>query len=114
MPRMQPTDLSIAIGMRIEKERKRIGWTREQLAEKIDVTPGFITDLERGRTGLTISRMVDLCHIFNCSADYIIFGVVSSSTISYRIENLPQEYKIMIDDIVSKQVHMLQSALRNE
>lgn len=35
MPRILPTEQTIQIGTRIQAERIRLGWTREQLAEAV-------------------------------------------------------------------------------
>lgn len=110
MPRLQPTDLTIAIGMRIEKERLRRNMTREQLAEKIDVTTGFISDLERGRSNLSMARLIGICRVFSCSADFILFGEVSASTISARLNALPLPLREMVDRLVAEQIEIIEAA----
>ena len=36
----------VAIGGRIRKQREYLGLTREQFAEKLDITPKFCADIE--------------------------------------------------------------------
>ena len=38
----------VAIGGRIRKQREYLGLTREQFAEKLDITPKFCADIELG------------------------------------------------------------------
>jgi|SRR3989339_907872 len=37
-----------AIGRKVRQERLKLGWSQEELAEKIDVHPSFIGQIERG------------------------------------------------------------------
>lgn len=46
MPRSTPTSESTAIGIRVQQERTRMGLTREQLAEMMDMSVWYITDIE--------------------------------------------------------------------
>lgn len=41
-----------SIGNRIRKQREYLGYTRETLAEKIDVTTKFCSDIELGIKGM--------------------------------------------------------------
>ena len=43
----------IGIGQRIRKQREFIGYTREQFAELLDVTPKFCSDIELGVKGMS-------------------------------------------------------------
>lgn len=76
-----------------------------------DLTPGYIADLERGRTGLSVPRLIDFCSIFSCSADYILFGRSMADT---RLASLPQSYQDRMDDILARQVRLLNDALREK
>lgn len=114
MPRTAPTEQSIQIGTRLQQERLRLGLSREQMAEKTNLTPGYIADLERGRTGLSVPRLMDFCSIFGCSADYILFGREAASATGARLSALPQPYQDMMDDILARQIHMLRAALEEK
>ena len=63
MPRSTPTSESTAIGVRVQQERTRMGLTREQLAEMMDMSVWYITDIERGRSGLSVPGLIQLCEI---------------------------------------------------
>ena len=73
MPRIKATSESIGIGNRIRKERERLSLTREKLAEMLNITPGYIADLERGEARLSVSGLINLCNLFHCSSDFILF-----------------------------------------
>lgn len=62
------------IGARIRKQREFMGLTREQLAEKIEVTPKFCSDIELGVKGMSVPTLCRLSQVLSLSTDYILFG----------------------------------------
>ena len=75
------------IGSRIRAQREYLGFTREQLAEKLDVTPKFCSDIELGVKGMSVSTLCKLSQILGLSTDYILFGE-SSKADSSQIEKM--------------------------
>lgn len=66
-------ELNIQIGERIKLSREGYGLTQEQLAEAIDVSPQYISDLERGVVGISIPTLKRLCTHLGVSSDRILF-----------------------------------------
>lgn len=62
------------MGNRIRKQRELLGYSREQLAEKLDVSTKFCSDIELGVKGVSIQTLAKLTNLLNLSADYILFG----------------------------------------
>ena len=60
--------------IRIRRAREERGYTREQFAEKLDVSVSYLAELERGRTGISVKMLVKVCNVLGLSADYILFG----------------------------------------
>ena len=87
-----------------------MGLTREQLAEMMDMSVWYITDIERGRSGLSILGLIQLCEIFGCSADYLLFGRLDSLSLSARVNQLPPELRKLVDDILAKQMEIIETA----
>ena len=59
---------------RIRKAREDQGYTREKLAEKLDVSVSYLAELERGRTGISVKMLIKVCNLLGLSADYVLFG----------------------------------------
>lgn len=79
---MQVENLNqIAMGERIRNYRELLGMTREQLAEKLDVSTKFIGDIEYGAKGISLKRFCTLAQILGVSADYLLLG----NTLSKRL-----------------------------
>jgi len=65
----------LAMGERIRQYREKNGMTREQLAERMEVTPRFIADVEYGSKGISLRNFTALVQILGVPADYILFGI---------------------------------------
>ena len=59
---------------RIRKAREDLGYTREQIAEKLEVSVSYMAEVERGRTGISVKMLVKICEVLGLSADYVLFG----------------------------------------
>ncbi len=67
------------IGLRIRKQRELLGYTREEFAELINVTPKFCSDIELGHKGMSVQTLCNVCTVLHASSDYILFGKHSSA-----------------------------------
>ncbi|WP_294480818.1 helix-turn-helix transcriptional regulator [uncultured Ruminococcus sp.] len=54
--------------------RKARGFTREQLAEKADISVQFLADIEKGRKNMAVTTLRKLSTALMVSADYIVNG----------------------------------------
>ncbi|THJ20151.1 MAG: helix-turn-helix transcriptional regulator [Nitrospira sp. CG24D] len=57
-------DLLRKLGARIKEERKVRGLTQEQLAEKVEITPRYLSRLEGGQQSPSIETLTKLAGIF--------------------------------------------------
>ena len=67
-------EINIQIGERVRQAREQSGMTQEQFAELINKTPQFISDLERGVTGISIETLRTICEKLCISSDSILFA----------------------------------------
>lgn len=70
----QKKEINIQIGEQVRIAREKAKVTQEQLAERIEVSPQYISDLERGVVGPSISTIKRICICLNVSSDQILFG----------------------------------------
>ena len=71
---MQSESLDTLVGARIERLRRKCGYSRESLAEQLGVTWQHLANIEKGRRKLTTDLLLHLRDIFSVPADYIISG----------------------------------------
>ncbi len=71
---------ALLMGARIRRRREELHLTREQLAEKLDVTPKFCCDIETGAKGMSLKTLMNLSKILYMPTDYILFGEEEAPT----------------------------------
>ena len=62
------------MGSFLQTERKRIGMTQAELAEKLGVSPQAVSNWERGETIPDVSLLLSLADTLHCSVDAILSG----------------------------------------
>ena len=98
------------IGKRIQELRKKRGITQEELAEVIDISPHYLSALERGLYNIKLEILVKILNYLDCSADEVFCEVVnksfavSSSRLSERLEALPMEEQNKILAVVDTMI----------
>ena len=69
------TDLDFrAIGKKIRERRQIRGVTQEYIANRLDVNPSHISNIECGRANPSLTALVKIANILECSVDYFIEG----------------------------------------
>ena len=58
--------------MRLRETREKAHETQKDLADAIGVRPTQISEMENGKKGTTLERLVILCRHYNVSADYLL------------------------------------------
>lgn len=105
---------SVLIGERIKKQRLLIGYSREKLAEMVDITPRFCYDLELGNKNMSVNTLLKLSTALNVSIDYLLFGSSSETdeftAIDSLIRTCPVSKLEHLEQIIS---HFIQ-AVRDE
>lgn len=64
----------VTIGARIRRQREYLGYTRDEFAELLDVTPKFCSDIELGAKGMSVPTLCRISRILRLKTDYILFG----------------------------------------
>ncbi len=105
--------LNIEIGARCKQARLAVGYTQEELAEIIDTSTQFLSDAERGITGMSLSTIIKLCMALSVSSDYILFGQTTTEnsiplSLDSRINNLSEQER----SIIEKQINLTIQAFR--
>ena len=65
---------AIETGKRIQKLRKEMGLTQEQLAKMLSISDRHIRNFETGERNASIEFLVAISNLFDVSLDYIILG----------------------------------------
>jgi len=106
---------NIQIGLRVKRSREAAGMTQEQLSELLDVTPQYLSGVERGAVGLSVPVLMRLCSILLVSSDYILTGDMEYSdvtSITARLSRLPSEHIHNVEEILNRYVEGVAIAQR--
>lgn len=93
------------IGNRITELRKRLGWTQEELAERADLTPQFVSYAESGKRAMRPENLLKLSKALNVSADYLLTGEIIDKDLlilSDKIKQLAPSQIRIIENIVDQ------------
>ena len=99
------------IGKRIQELRKKRGVTQEALAQVIEVSPHYLSALERGIYNIKLETLVKILNFLDCSADEVFCDVVSKSCtitsgrLSEKLEVLPKEEQERILAVVDTMIN---------
>ena len=103
----------LTMGDRIREARKNSKLTQEQLAEKLDLSVEFISNIERGLKLPSLQVFTKLIEILNVSADYLLRDSVSTAelfggnAIGRKIENLTPKQKIALSALIDTYITYL-------
>ena len=111
----EPKELNRRIGERCRHAREASCYTQEQLAERIGVSTQFLSDAERGVTGMSVSTIIRLCDVLSVSTDYLLLGQDSngspkdSLSMFSRIQNLSEQEQELVEEaanLMMKSFHL--------
>ena len=58
----------------LKKKEMKSGITQEKLAELVDITPSYVSEIERGGTVTSLATISKISQILDVSLDYLVFG----------------------------------------
>ncbi len=91
------------IGKRIRQQREYMGYTREQLAELIDVTPKFCSDIETGSKGMSVPTLCRIAKVLRLSTDYILWGQDcqnNSNAVMMMLDNCSETERVYAEQLL--------------
>lgn len=99
--------LNVEIGERIKQAREKKRYTQEWLAEQIEVSPQYVSDLERGVVGASLATFRCICLSLGVSSDTLLFGRQEENDLSHIdgcCRRLPKKQFRLLEEIISNYV----------
>lgn len=84
----------VQMGKRIREQRLKYKLTQEKLAEKVDVAPSYISEIERGTSICSLSVLVRIADVLELNLDNLVCGV--------NISNVDTTFKELLRNIPNK------------
>ena len=95
------------IGKRIQEKRKDLKKTQEDLAEYLNVSVGYVSNMERGTTKISLTTLVNISDFLGCDVSDLI-SKVSTNGNSY----LSEELGVLINSLSNHEKSTLLSLLQ--
>lgn len=101
------------MGDRIKETRKKKGLTQEQLAEKVDITLEYISQIERGLKMPNMQVFIKLVEVLDVSADYLLRDSVSTRNlygdkqIGLKLERLTPKQRVALEALMDTYIEYL-------
>ena len=89
------------IGKRIARQRKIKGYTQEELAEKTDLSVGYISGIESGNKVASLKNMLNIANVLELSLDLMLLSDISVDKI--KRDSYIMEFQSMIDELEEKE-----------
>lgn len=101
------------MGDRIKEVRKKHKLTQSQLAERLDISDEFMSQIERGLKLPSMHVFVKMIETLNVSADYLLRDFVSTgqlfgdNAIGRKIEKLNPKQRIALEALIDTYIQYL-------
>lgn len=76
----------MTLGDRIRLRRTELGWTQDALAQKAQLSKGFLSDLENNKRNIGAEKLLDVAKVLGLSLDYLMTGEDGEPGIRERLE----------------------------
>lgn len=100
---MDKKELSVLIGKRIKSARKKAGLTQSELAEILDCSNRYISQIELGQANLSLSKVIDISEALNESVSYIVGGGDHNlNELNEKIKHLSRRDKKIVEKMIDE------------
>ena len=96
-----------AIGQRIKIARIKKGITQENVADIIDMTPAHISNVETGKTKVSLPALIEIANALSVSVDTLLWDNVINSKIIFD-----KEIKEIFEDCNEYETRLLVDLLK--
>ena len=104
-------EVNIQIGEQVRAARETAKMTQESLAERIDVSAQYVSDLERGVVGVSIPTLKRICFALGVTSDQILFASKPENdftAIANKCRTLTPEQFTLLTRIIENYVEAVQ------
>lgn len=100
--------INIEIGNNIRKYREICGYSREELAEKIGVSPRFVANIEVGSVGVSPSTIKKVSEVLAVPSDRLLWSNDAPLTIDERLQHIPPKYHKYVHKALLTLIEMIE------
>lgn len=106
MEDIEKLDVLTIIGQNIKRARLLRGLTQEVLSEKVNKSTNFISLVELGKSGLSLSSLVDICNVLGVDVSFIFNGLITTANtgtdnLTKSLSMLEGEDRAIVDNLIT-------------
>lgn len=93
------------IGKRVTKIRKQRGLTQEKLSEKCNLSPQYISNIERSISIPSTETLLRICDVLEVTPDAILLGVIRHEDetwrgVAERLRTMDEKHLALADSLL--------------
>lgn len=93
-----------SIGKKIKDKRQQKNISQEKLAELVDVTPSYISNIESGNRIASLPTMLEIVKVLDLSLDYLLLENVTDDSDNIETDKFLVEFKNILEQLNDKKV----------
>ncbi len=107
------------VGERIRQARKKAGINQEKMAEMLDISASYVSDIENGKTNIGLEIFMRITEVLQVSADWLLMtdtptvSIIQNNEISSLISNCSKAEIKAIKNII-KELNALTKTIKSE
>lgn len=86
------------IGGRIREQRRKKGWSQDNLATELDTSKALISQYENGIITVPAKRIEQIAQLLDTSSGYLLSGEISRENKDKRLNQINLWYESLEDD----------------
>lgn len=90
------------MGRKIKEQRNYKGMTQEQLSEAVNITPAYLSGIERGNKIASIKIMLAIANALEMSLDFMLLDDIEKLEDKNMIDANMHEFEFMLNEIEDK------------
>lgn len=106
---------NLAFGQRVRDARRARGFKAEMTAEMAGITAQFLSDVERGKKGLSSYNLAPLARALGVSSDYLLYGRRDAderiTLVSEYLISLPPAQRDMAIELLEQALNIIKSGI---
>ena len=92
----------IKLADKIMTLRRQKGWSQETLAEKANLSPHQLSNIERGKSLIKVNNLICIADILGASMDYLTCRTDNTASAEFQWELMESKLESEEKEIVSK------------
>ena len=88
------------LGQEIHIYREKLGFSQRELSEKLNVSHGYINNVENGNNDVSLSSLISICNVLQCTPNDLLFPFINNKKTN-KYDQLSESNKHIVDTLIN-------------